>query len=178
MNHSQRHAMEKPAAIYTGPLELKPGVNCDKFAFIGSQVIPGAATETSDTDIAVLLVEGSDPNEIFTEIMKAARLGLDSGNDCMISDGEGYTSIDGDGMTSCKIWRGDEIWNYLVFTDDDYFWKFIDATTIAKRFGIVGKPLRVKLFALLCDGYRHRDGHFEHVEVHQETIKPEDGAPF
>jgi len=162
----------------TGPYKLVPGENCDKFAFIGSQVIPGAATEVSDIDIAVLLIEGSDQNETFGGIMEAAACHLDEGNDCCISDGEGYTSIDGDGMTSCKIWRGDKVWNYLVFTDADYFWKFVDATTIARRFGVVDKPFRVELFAMLCDGYRHRDGHFEHIEVHQETIKPEDGSPF
>lgn len=164
--------------IETGPFQLVAGENCEKFALIGSQVIPGAATETSDIDIAVLLVEGADPYETFSAIMGAAAAHLDSGNDCCISGGEGYTTTDVDGMTSCKIWRGDKIWNYLVFTDAEYFWKFIDATTIAKRFGVVDKPFRVELFALLCDGYRMLGGksHFEHIEVH--TAPKDEGAPF
>jgi len=146
----------------TGPLILEPGKNCEAFAMIGSQVIPGAATETSDTDIAILLGAPFDTGAMFDAIYKAAAIGQHPENDVCISEGEGY---DSDGMTSCKIWRGDRVWNYLVFTDADYFQKFVDATTIAKRFGVVDKPLRVELFQFLCDGFRHKDAHFEHVEV-------------
>ena len=155
----------------TGPLTLIPGDNCAAFAFIGSQVIPGAATEKSDTDIAILLVEGADTGEIFDQITKSANLD-DPDNDCEISDGEGYGGSDGDGMTSCKVWRGDKVWNYLVFTDEDYFNKFVDCTTLAIRFGIVDKPFRVELFQLMCDGYRKSDSHFNHVEIHREEKVP------
>lgn len=151
----------------TGPLKLIPGENCDKFAFIGSQVIPGAATEKSDHDVAVLLIEGADPSEIDSEIM------IELGGEISGSAGESN-----DGMESYKVemFECGTVWNYLVFTDADYFWKFIDATTVAKRFGVVDKPFRVELFQMICDGYRYRDGHFEHIEVH--TAPKDDGAPF
>lgn len=157
--------------VNTGPLELKPGVNCEAFALIGSQVIPGAATETSDHDVAILLIEGVDRDDMFEEIVQAAAINLDPGNDCIISDGEGYEEH-GDGMTSCKVWRGETIWNYLVFTDADYFDKFVDATTIARRFGVVDKPFRVELFQLLCDGYRKKESHFDHIEIHRSQEVP------
>lgn len=155
----------------TGPLTLIPGDNCGAFAFIGSQVIPGAATEASDTDIAILLVEGADREDMFDQIVTAARAHL-PGNDCLISDGEGYGGGDGDGMTSCKIFQDGKVWNYLVFTDEDYFQKFVDCTTLAIRFGIVDKPFRVELFQMMCDGYRKRDGHFDHVEIHRPSVVP------
>jgi len=153
----------------TGPLTLIPGDNCEAFAFIGSQVIPGASTETSDTDIAILLVEGADRDEMFDQIVTAAEAHKE-GNDCLISDGDEYG--DGDGMTSCKIWRGGKIWNYLVFTDADYFQKFVDCTTLAIRFGIVDKPLRVELFQMICDGHRKKSSHFDHVTVHRPAEVP------
>lgn len=155
----------------TGPLILEPGKNCEAFAMIGSQVIPGAATETSDTDIAILLAEGADPDDMFDAIVKAAAVHLDAGNDCVISDGEGYEDH-GDGMTSCKIWRDDKVWNYLVFTDADYFNKFVDATSVAIWFGLVDKAHRVELFQLLCDGYRNKQGTIPHVEIHKAEEVP------
>lgn len=150
--------------VNTGPLELKPGVNCDKFAFIGSQVIPGAAGPGSDIDVAVLLIEGADPAELDSVIM-------------MELNGEngGSAGASNDGMESYKVEDDKfQVWNYLVFTDPNYFWSFINATTICRRFGVVDKPLRVELFQLLCDGARYKDGHFEHVEIHQATP----GVPF
>lgn len=153
----------------TGPLILEPGKNCEAFAMIGSQVIPGAATETSDTDIAILLVEGADREDMFDAIVTAAKA-HEPGNDCAISESDEYG--DGDGMTSCKIWRGDKVWNYLVFTDADYFQKFVDATTIAIRFGVVDKPFRVELFQMICDGSRRKSSYFNHVEVIRKEEVP------
>lgn len=156
--------------VNTGPLELKPGVNCECFAMIGSQVIPGAAHEKSDTDVAILLIEGADRDDMFDAIVQAAAC-HQPGHDCLISDGEDYG--DGDLMTSCKIYReGGMTWNYLVFEDADYFNKFVDATTIARRFGVVDKPVRVELFQMLCDGYRKKDGYFDHIEIHRSQEVP------
>ncbi|QMP23988.1 aminoglycoside nucleotidyltransferase [Pseudomonas phage DDSR119] len=153
--------------VNTGPLGLVPGVNCHSFAFIGSQVV-GGATETSDIDIAVRIIEGGDPAELFNELLHCGA------SEVVISDGEGGYEVNDDGMTSCKAWVGDTVWNYLIFTDVEYFDRFVDATTIAKRFGVVDKPLRVELFRLLCDGRRINGGYFEHIKIH--SAEPEN--PF
>lgn len=162
--------------VNTGPLILEPGVNCEAFAMIGSQVIPGAAHEGSDHDIAILLVEGADREDMFDLIVTASEAHKE-GNDCLISDSEGY-ECDGDGMTSCKIYRGETVWNYLVFTSEEYFYKFVDATTVARQFGITDKPTRVELFRMICDGYRSKGElrKLQHITIHEAP--KDEGVPF
>lgn len=152
--------------VNTGPLVLTPGVNCEAFALIGSQVIPGAATPGSDHDVAILLIDGADPSEINSVIM------MD-----LCGENGGSNGSSEDGMESYKVEMHDfTVWNYLVFTDKEYFRKFVDATTIAKRFGVVDKPFRVELFQMLCDGVRYEGGYFEHVTVHEAP--KDEGVPF
>lgn len=147
----------------TGPLTLIPGDNCAAFAFIGSQVIPGAATEKSDTDIAVLLVEGDDGSALHSEIM------MDLGGE---NGGSAGASCDGMESYKVEMFETGHVWNYLIFTDINYFNAFVDATTIAKRFGVVDKPFRVELFQLICDGARYNGGHFEHIKIHHAEKVP------
>lgn len=161
--------------IETGPLKLIPGHNCEKFALIGSQVIPGAATEKSDTDVAVLAVEFAD--HLHSVLM-----------DEMSGENSGSNEGTPDGMESYKVEMYDSghVWNYLVFTDMNYFYSFINATTIARHFGVTDKPTRVALFQMICDGDRGSWMPFEHIEIHRMPVaatewqepKAEEGAPF
>lgn len=145
----------------TGPLTLKPGLNCHLFAFIGSRVIPHAASKESDLDIAVYC-KPAQANAFDME-MKSRKADRGGGNE--------YGGTDGDGMTSYKL-VGDHglVFNYLMFEDVDYFWRFVDATTICRHLGVTDKPTRVEIFRLLTDGIRDCEI-LDPVEVHEPQLE-------
>lgn len=158
-------------SVETGPITLEPGVNCEQFAMIGSQVIPGAAHEGSDIDIAVF-VEGKQGQALFDAIM------IDLDGEANGSAGESE-----DGMESFKVRdENGKTWNYLLFTDREYFLRFVDATTICRQFGVIDKGMRVAVFALLTDGIRKVDGGYwsgdsdlDYVKIYR-PVEPE--CPF
>lgn len=143
----------------TGVLVL-PGEYCQMFAFIGSQVIPGAAHEGSDTDIAMYCKP---------EQLAAVESFLD-GLDAERGGSQDYGGTDGDGMTSFKVEAAGMVWNYLVFDDLDYFWRFVDATSIVRHFKVTDKKERVAIFDLLTDGIRS-DGPIKQIEVHYPKLE-------
>lgn len=134
-------------SVKTGPITLEPGVNCEMFAMIGSQVIPGAAHEGSDIDVAVYVSD--DQYQVFVGVIMGDLAGESNG-----SAGESE-----DGMESFKV-RDEEgkVWNYLLFTDRSYFLRFVDATTICRQFGVIDKGMRIAIFAMLTDGIRNSGG--------------------
>lgn len=158
-------------SVKTGPITLEPGVNCEMFAMIGSQVIPGAAHEGSDIDVAVLVT-----NEQYGVLIDAIMIELDGESNGSAGESE-------DGMESFKV-RDENgvLWNYLLFTDRSYFLRFVDATTICRQFGVIDKGMRVAIFAMLTDGIRnHSGGHWsdgiglDYVKIYR-PVEPE--CPF
>lgn len=150
-------------SVKTGPITLEPGVNCEMFAMIGSQVIPGAAREGSDIDVAVYVNDGQ-----YGVLSDAIMIELDG-------EANGSAGASDDGMESLKVQdESGKTWNYLLFTDRSYFLRFVDATTICRHFGVIDKGMRVELFGLLTDGIRKPSGgkwsdsgHIDYVKIHR-----------
>lgn len=130
--------------------ELKPGVNCEEFAYVGSRVTCNPAPTDTDRDILVLCVEG-EMGELVERIMQAG------GSVCGDAD---Y----GDTMIPLRL--GED--NFLVTEDEEYYHHFRAVTAAVRFLNIMDKPTRHAIFSALLDGnYKFIGG-----EIPRNTMVP------
>lgn len=114
--------------------ELKPGVNCERFAYVGSRVTCNPAPTDTDRDILVLCVEG-ESCDLIHKIFQAG------GEPCGVLD---Y----GDDMKPVRL--GED--NFLLTEDEDYYQKFCELTSVVRYLNIMDKPTRHHVFSAMLDG--------------------------
>lgn len=111
---------------------------------VGSRITCDPAPENTDQDYLVLV--GEDAQEF---IVAMTEYGFD------VELGEGYAedALNGGEDNRFQSYRMDDV-NLIATVDEDFYDRFVAATTVAKRFNLLDKTDRIALFQAVLYGNR------------------------